>query len=194
MIYILCAFEAEARAVIDAYKLEKKESSDFKLFFNEEMLVLISGMGQKKAKNALEYLLLNYPNTKEDIFINLGTCAGQKEFEIGTLVQIKQLQNEEESHRLCTKSSGLPAVTCFSSPTPVQRPTATDIAEMEAISIYPIVSQYFSLKQVSFLKIVSDHFNPVKLSKPFVIELTNRNLKAIKEHLKVMQESPDECY
>ena len=193
MIYILCAFEAEARALLDAYKLQKRETEPFKLFVNDEILVIISGMGQDKAKNALEYLLLNHPNTQKDIFINLGTCAGQKEFSIGELVQVKQLQNKEESHLLCTNFSSLRSVTCFSSTLPLDRPTPTDIAEMEAMAIYTVVSQYFPLKQISFLKIISDNFNPIRHSKSFIIELTTRNINTIKKHIKQIQENKDEC-
>ena len=187
MTYILCAFETEARAILDNYKLQKRQSHPFKTFYDENIFIIISGMEQNKAKEAVEYLLLNFPHKSNDIFINLGTCAGQKEFPIGSLVQVQQLQDEEESHRLCVQNKAIKAVSCFSSVLPLDRPTSTDIAEMEAIGIYKIISKYFPLKKISFLKIVSDNFNPIKHEKAFIIKLTQDNLVEIKAHIELMK-------
>ena len=52
MTYILCAFESEARAIIDKYKLLKGNSDKYTLFKNENFLIFISGMGQDNAYNA----------------------------------------------------------------------------------------------------------------------------------------------
>jgi len=188
MTYILCAFETEARALIDSYKLQKRNSHPFKLFYDEEVFIIISGMGQDKAEEAVEYLLLNFSHKKDDTFLNLGTCAGQKGFPIGSLVQVQQLQDEEESHRMCIQNRDIQAVSCFSSPLPLDRPTATDIAEMEAIGIYRTISKYFPLKKISFLKIVSDNFNPIPHKKAFIIKLTQDKLVEIKAHIELMKQ------
>jgi len=187
MTYILCAFETEARAIIDAYKLQKRSTHPFKLFYDEEVFIIISGIGQEKAAEAVDYLLLNFQHNSEDIFINLGTCAGQKVFPIGTLVQVKQLQDEDESHRMCIQNKAIQAVSCFSSSLPLDRPTATDIAEMEAIGIYRAINNYFPLKKISFLKIVSDNFNPIKHEKAFIIKLTQDNISSIKTHIELLK-------
>ncbi len=187
MTYILCAFETEARALLDSYQLQKRQGHPFKTFYDENIFVIISGMGQKKAEESVEYLLLNFPHKTNDTFINLGTCGGQKEFPIGSLVQVQQLLDEEESHRLCIQNTEIKAVSCFSSVLPLDRPTSSDIAEMEAIGIYKIVSKYFPLNKISFLKIVSDNFNPIKHEKAFIIKLTQDNLFKIKSHIELMK-------
>ena len=187
MTYILSAFETEVRALIDAYKLQKRQSHPFKIFYDENIFIIISGMGQEKAAEAVAYLLLNFPHKTNDIFINLGTCAGQKEFPIGSLVQVQQLQDEEESHRLCIQNNDIQAVSCFSASLPLDRPAPTDIAEMEAIGIYRTLNKYFPLKKISFLKIVSDNFNPIKHEKAFIIKLTQDNLVEIKAHIELMK-------
>ena len=187
MTYILSAFETEARALIQSYGLQKDVNHPFKLFYSEEILIIISGMGQEKAKEAIEYLLLNFPNKTDDIFINLGICAGQKEFAVGTLLQIKQLQDEEESHHLITCNEYIQAVSCFSSFVPLDIPTTTDIAEMEAMGIYRVIHTYFPRKQISFLKIVSDNFNPIKFSKAFIIGLFQNKLSQIQDHITLLQ-------
>lgn len=193
MIYIFCAFETEARALIDRYKLTKCKSGKYTLFANEEILIFISAMGQENARNTAQHLLLNFPAKKEDIFINLGVCAAQSSYEIGKILQIEKLVDEDESHRLKTVYSSIQKVSCFSAKTPQGRPVNEDIAEMEAMSIYNNISQYFSAEHISFLKVVSDNFNPVKLEKQFIISLIQKNIPLIDEHIKIMQErNPDE--
>lgn len=184
MIYIMSAFEAEARSLIDYFKAQKHKSSPFKIFCNKNVLIIISGMGQENAYSAIEYLLLNYPNKEEDIFINLGVCAGHNRYNIGNLVQIKHLKNDEESHILYTIGNSIKEVSCFSARKPLERPCSTDIAEMEAMSIYKGISEYFRPQRTSFLKIVSDNFKPVKPKKQFIIELTRKNLPLIHNHIK----------
>jgi len=187
MIYILCAFETEARALIDRYKLQKKHSGPYKYFGDDQRLILISGMGQDNASEAITHLLLNFSHIPDDIFINLGVCAAQSSFDIGELVQIKKLQNEEESHFLSTPNSDLKSVSCFSAKKALDRPVNEDIAEMEAMNIYKTISQYFQADKISFLKVVSDNFNPVKPSKQFIISLMQNRLEAIDNHIQSMQ-------
>ena len=187
MIYILCAFETEARAFIDRYKLQKKNSGPYKYFDDEERLIFISGMGQDNASEAINHLLLNFSHSSDDIFINLGVCAAQSSFEIGELLQIKKLQNDEESHILSTPHSDLKTVSCFSGNKALDRPVNEDIAEMEAMNIYKTISQYFQADKISFLKVVSDNFNPIKPSKQFIISLMHNKLEAITEHIQNMQ-------
>ena len=188
MTYILSAFETEARALIDFYKLSKKNNSAYKIFYNEDIFLIISGMGQERASEAIEYLILNYPNKKEDIFINLGICAGQKKYKVGELLHVETLTNNEESHKMAKIGNKITQVSCFSSKTPVSSIISQDIAEMEAMSIYKVVRDYFKHTNISFLKIVSDNFNPQKFSKQFVIDLTFNNLEKINSHIQDLNE------
>jgi len=187
MTYILCAFEIEARALIDRYKLQKGKSGPYKIFSNEDILVFISGMGQDNAVEAIQNMLLNFPNTHKDIFINLGICAAQSSYEIGEILQIKKLKDEEASHLLKTPDSGIKTVSCFSSKVPLDRPVNEDIAEMEAMSFYTNIREYYEAKNISFLKVVSDHFNPNKPDKQFIISLIQKNISKIDEHLNQMR-------
>ncbi len=187
MIYIFCAFETEARALIDKHRLSKRKSGLYTLFTNEEILIFISGMGQENANNAAMHLILNFPAKKDDIFINLGVCAAQSSYRVGNILQIEKLVDEKESHRLKCVSSPVQKVSCFSAKLPQDRPVNEDIAEMEAMSIYNTISQYFAAEHISFLKVVSDNFNPVKLEKQFIISLIQKNIPLIDEHIKIMQ-------
>jgi len=188
MTYILSAFESEARAIIDKHRLIKMKSGIYTLFKNEEFLVFISGMGQDNAHLATQHLLLNFPNKTNDIFVNLGICAAQSSFKVGELLQINKLQDTQESHLLKTIDSDLPKVSCFSSHEALNRPVNEDIAEMEAMSIYKEIRTYFNPSCISFIKVVSDNFNPVKFNKGFIISLISTNLPMIMKHLQKMKE------
>ncbi|MDF1881312.1 hypothetical protein JHD50_08360 [Sulfurimonas sp. MAG313] len=184
MIIIFCAFEVEARALVDKYKLSKKEDDEYKTFYNEDTLILISGMGQDNAQKASEYFLLNYSHSQKDIFINLGICAAHTIYKVGDIVQIKKLANEEESHLLKTANSSIKKVSCFSTKVPVSCPVNEDIAEMEAMSLYLALSPYFPKENMSFLKVVSDNFDCAKPNKDFIISLFNNQFNEIDTHIK----------
>ena len=189
MIYILCAFEAEARALIDKYKLTKYKSGVYTLFKNKEVVIFICGMGQENAQLAMQDLMLHFPNQDNDILINLGICAAQNSFEVGSLLQVSKLQSQEESHLLTTVNSGIPTASCFSSSKVLDRPVNEDIAEMEALGIYTNIFPHFKPNNISILKVVSDNFKPTKFNKGFIISLINKNLPQITRHINIMKES-----
>jgi hypothetical protein len=192
MIYVICAFEAEARALIEHYKLEKDPRSPYTLFSSEEMIILISGMGQDNAKNTVKYLLSHYPHSDDDVLMNLGICAAQEQFPIGTLLHVQSLHNESEHFELEVSGSSLQKVSCFSAEQVLTRALENDIAEMEAISLYKAASTYFTPSKISVLKVVSDHFKPFKIKKQFIIDLIKPHVKAIDTHLKKIQGNTDD--
>lgn len=183
MLYIICAFEAEARAIIDHYKLTKKQTQPFALFESSEVLLIICGMGPDNAKVASQYLLATFPPRKEDSFLNIGICAAQDDYKIGELLQAQSLQDQMVSYKLQLLDTAIKPVSCYSSDKVLDAPSNTDIAEMEALSIYENISSYFEPKNISFLKVVSDNFKPFKPNKQFIIDLIRNNIKPIKEHI-----------
>ena len=183
MLYVICAFEAEARALIDAYKLVKKQSEPFVLFESKEIRLLICKMGQANAKEACQYLSQHYTLQKEDKLLNLGICAAQEKYEIGSLLVVKSLSNENTNYELQTLDSNLNQVSCYSSAQALDNPSQSDIAEMEALSIYESLSAYFAEGHITFLKVVSDNFKPFKPNKQFIIDLIKNNLKEIQGHI-----------
>jgi hypothetical protein len=191
MVYFICAFRAEARALIDHYKLQKDSTQLYPVFFNEKMTILISGMGQSNATKAVDFLLSHYPQSNNTILINLGICAAQEKFPIGSLLQVQSLQNESERFELTTFDSILDKVSCFSSDHAQAQATKTDIAEMEAISLYKAASVSFGSTKISILKIVSDHFKPFKIKKQFIIDLIRPHLQEIDAHIKQIQGEAD---
>ncbi len=187
MTYILCAFEAEARTLIDSYRLKKEQTEPYTLFANEGYILIISGMGQENGKESSRYLLSNFPPRKDDIFINLGVCAAKEAYTIGELLQVETLQNERSSYPLDIRDSSIKTVSCFSATIPLDKASSSDIAEMEALSVYEVIQGSFRKEKISFLKIVSDNFRPFIPKKQFIIGLVHKNIKTIQAHIKKLQ-------
>ena len=187
MIYIFCAFEAEARALIDSYKLIKKQSVPFVLFSNESIQLILSGMGQQKAKEAAEYLLTLHTIQNTDIFLNIGVCAAKENYKIGELLEVNQIHDETNTYPLQSHSSILKPVTCFSASQAQGKGRDSDIAEMEALGLYLVLKDDFISDRISFLKIVSDNFKPFIPKKSFIIGLIQARVKEIKEHIQNLQ-------
>ena len=186
MLYIICAFEAEARVLIDSYKLIKKQTTPFTLFENSEIRLVISLMGPEKAASASKYLISSFSPKRDDSFLNLGICAAQKEYPIGKLLQIKTLTDGKSSYTLETLDSTIKSASCYSSNETMDTVTKTDIAEMEALALYENISSSFHPENISFVKVVSDHFKPFKPSKQFVIDLIRNNLTPIQKHITLL--------
>ncbi len=183
MLYIICAFETEARALIDTYRLVKRQSQPFVLFESKEIRLIICKMGQQNAKEACEYLSQHYTLEQEDKLLNLGICAAHENYQIGSLLLVKSLNNQDTKYELQTLDSGLTKVSCYSSEQVLDKPSQSDIAEMEALAIYQSLSPYFQQENISFLKVVSDNFKPFKPNKQFIIDLIRKNIKEIQNHI-----------
>jgi len=191
MIYIFCAFEAEARAVIDAYGLKKKIADPWTIFASKEIELVISGMGQENAKKAAQYLLSTYTIKEKDLLLNIGICAAQDDYTIGELLEIEHLHHGNKAFHLRPQPSTIKKVSCFSVNKAQSRHLATDIAEMEAFGLYETLKDHFQPYKISFLKIVSDNFQPFIPKKSFVIGLIQAHIKEIKKHIEHLQGDND---
>ncbi len=191
MTYIFCAFEAEARAIIDYLHLKKKETMPFKTFSNSDIQLMICGMGQENALHTATYLLENISiDPKRDSLINIGICAAKNDFSIGDLVLVNQLCDEKRCFFLSPAALGHQEVSCFSAKAPLDQPCREDIAEMEAMSIYQSLHHIFNPSKVAFLKVVSDHFTPFKPKKQEIITLMHSRLKEIINTISLLQGEP----
>ncbi len=187
MTYILCAFESEARALIDTYRLHKEQSEPFAVFANSKICLIISGLGQENAKGASRYLLEQFAPSYQDSLINLGICAAQEQFEIGTLLQIKTLRNAQADYSLSCGASHIPCVSCLSTSTVQEKSIQEDIAEMEAFSIFESLQEHFAPENIRFFKVVSDHFKPFIPKKQLVISLIQAHIKTLKSEIELLQ-------
>lgn len=174
MIYILCALQAEAQAFVDKYKLKKESLSNYKLFKNEKFMIIVSGIGVDNARDATQTLINYFDISDDDIYLNIGICAANKSFEIGELIEIDAIEYEGLHYKLAKNTSHM--LTCIDkeADTPL-----TDIVDMESFGFYEAVKHSPAIKNFYILKIVSDHFEPKKITKEFAKSLIFNQIDAI---------------
>jgi purine-nucleoside phosphorylase len=95
MIYILTAFSSEAIPIIRHFQLKKNLShTRFDIYENEQMKLIISGVGKLKSAIATTYLLLKEPPRKNDKIINFGICGSATEkYKIGQPIIINKIED-----------------------------------------------------------------------------------------------------
>jgi len=180
MLYITVALSAEARPLIEHFKLTRTYALPYTMFENEEVKLIVTGVGIENAMMATSAFLGHFPPSSDDVFFNIGICAAPKSFEIGEAVLAHKItSNLEQKHSyfpdiLFEHTLSECELLCVSSPqnTPLHVPT-----DMESYGVYKAVSRFLDTHQILFFKVVSDHFEPENVSKELTIELISKNLK-----------------
>ena len=177
MLYITVALSAEARPLIEHFQLTRTYTLPYTIFENEEVKLIVTGIGIENAMMATSALLGQFPPSKTDILINIGICAAPQSFEIGEAFLVHKISYKDnfsfpdilfehvlkESDILCVDE---PVDEILNNP-----------VDMESYGVYKAASRFFSTHQILFLKVVSDHFEPQSVTKELAIELISKNLK-----------------
>ncbi len=183
MLYITVALSAEARALIDTFKLSRTYTLPYTMFENEEIKLIVTGVGRENAMMATSALLGRFPPSHNDIFVNLGICAAPKEFAIGAMILAHKLTAPFEN-----TSSFFPDILfehpliecellCVDAPqtSPLHAPT-----DMESFGAYKAASRFFDTHAMLFFKVVSDHFEPLHVSKDSALALISQSMDTFK--------------
>ena len=158
MTLIHTALLCEAQTFIEKFKL-KKINSIPKIYSNDDILVLISGVGKENTFKSLEYLFKNYTISKA---INIGVAGvSSNSINIGELYCCnKQLKDIK----------WLPLET-------VETPQTTNISkqitlyDMEAKYFLDICLKFLDEKDIYIFKVVSDYLSDEILPKDFIKKL-----------------------
>jgi nucleoside phosphorylase len=157
MLYIVTALKSEAQAFVDKYKLTKSRYENFTIFKNTEMFVLISGVGSKNMEIATSKIIKEFTILDSDIFLNIGICGADEEYKIGELLEINSIIYNNKKFILSNNiSNTITSVdyevsdNCFS------------IVDMESFGFYQAVKE---MKNCYIFKVVSDHFEPNRVTK-----------------------------
>ncbi|MGB5867589.1 MAG: hypothetical protein WBG69_06935 [Arcobacteraceae bacterium] len=169
MILIHTALLCEAQSFIEYYKLNKLNS---KIYLNDQMVILISGIGKQNTLSNLEYMFVNYNITKA---FNIG-IAGCND----TTVPIGELFCT--NHNLKNINT-LPLITNDTVTTDSTLEQST-LYDMEAHYFQEISLHYLEPKNIYIFKIVSDYLSSEKLAKDYIKLLISKQ-KKIHEFLKL---------
>lgn len=76
MIYIVCALYIEAKFFIEKFNLKKNNLlNEFQVFENENIKLIISGVGRIKSAIAVSYLAMKFDIKENDFIFNIGFCG-----------------------------------------------------------------------------------------------------------------------
>jgi len=160
MLYIVCALKPEAQAFIDKYKLKKESLKEFKTFSNADIRLIVSGVGVKRARLATQTLINSYDISDKDIYINIGICGASTEYTIGELLNISSILYEDIEYTLSQTTKH--RLTCLD----VEATKSTyPLVDMESFGFYDATSHSPAIKHSFIFKVVSDHFEPHKVTK-----------------------------
>jgi len=160
MLYIVTALKPEAQAFIDYHKnLKKEKLNNLTIFKNNNITLIISHLGVQNARVATQTLINHFDITDDDIFLNAGICGASKKYAIGELLEIGSLCYHDQHYNINKTPNTL---ICL------DKEAATDthtIADMESYGFYDAVIHNPAIKNFHILKVVSDHFEPRKVTK-----------------------------
>lgn len=157
MLYILTALKPEAQSFVDKFKLVKSKCDNFTLHEGKNIKIIVSGVGAENAKAAADAMIKNFKPDECDTFINIGICGANSRYKIGELLEIGSIVYQNEKYIL--NENVLHVITCNDSEVSEER---YEIVDMESFGFYEATK---GLKNLYMYKIVSDHFEPHKVTK-----------------------------
>ncbi|ABP66023.1 hypothetical protein Csac_0383 [Caldicellulosiruptor saccharolyticus DSM 8903] len=198
MIYIVTAFHAEAKPLIEHFELKKLyEPSKFQIFSGNDTLLIESKEGIVKSSIATTFALTKFGAGSKDIALNIGICgAVENAFSKGDVILCNKIINHhskkafypdiliQHSMKEATLESFMHPVKKDSLPVEIEG----DIVDMEGAGFFEAASIFLPLHNVHCIKIVHDFLdfekiNPVEIenlikqSIPHIENLINSLLK-----------------
>ena len=159
MILIHTALRCEAQSFIEYYKLKKLNS---KIYLNDEIIILISGIGKKNTLSSLDYMFLTY-DIKKAINIGIAGCNNIN-IKIGNLYCTNQNIKEIENLPLITSDTVVTSSNAM----------ATSLYDMEGQYFDQVSQKYLKKENIYIFKIVSDHLSSKILQKDFIKNLISK--------------------
>jgi hypothetical protein len=181
MIFLITALHAEAKPLCEYYRLKRDTSLPYILYRNEKIVLLVSGIGKTNALMAVSALLGWRIPKPEDCLINIGICGAPLTYEIGKVLLIHQIHDGERHYYpdiLYTHPLRECSLKCVDDAQTISHDYPVD---MESSAVFQAASRFFKLHQIALIKIVSDHFEPERVTKEGVVELVRTNLSVIDE-------------
>ena len=160
MLYIVSALKPEAQAFVDKYKLTKDRLDSFLLFKSSTIMLIVSGVGVDRARDATQTLINHFDITDDDIYLNIGICGANTRHEIGELLNISSIIYKDIEYKLS------PHIKQTIHSLDIEAEEAIyDVVDMEAYGFYDAVIHSPAIKNIHILKVVSDHFQPETITK-----------------------------
>ena len=176
MLYIIVALKPEAQAFVDRYKLTKSKLDNFTIFSDKNMILIVSGIGINNSTIATQTLINHYDITDDDIYMNIGICGASKDYKIGELLEINEVRYGHSVIKLNNNSKNI--LNCVDIEVSED---GYEIVDMESFGFYDAVIHSPAIKKIYILKVVSDNFEPNKVTKDSTKSLVFNVIDGINE-------------
>lgn len=176
MIYLITALDAEARPLIEKYRLKRDYTLPYTLYVGEEIVLLVTQPGKNNAMMATSALLGWRIPKAQDILLNVGICGAPAEYPIGESMLIHQIFDGDRRYYpdiLYPHTLRESPLLCSETPADTPRDIPVD---MESGGVYAAAARFFKLHRMAFFKIVSDHCQPETVTKEGVITLVHSRI------------------
>lgn len=180
---IVCALFAEAKPLIDHFQLRKKQGYfPFSIFENDNMSLIISGVGKYAAATALSYISALW-HTSFLSYLNVG-IAGHKSLDLGTLCipsKVIHPGSKKDFYPALMLDIGAKVEPLYTLDKPTDDYFEKALFDMEAYEFFNCGIRFTTLEHLVSLKVVSDNEkNPAnQLTAPYVANLIKEHIDAI---------------
>ncbi|CDF58416.1 Spore photoproduct(EC:) [Thermobrachium celere] len=185
MLYISTALYIEAQEFIKKLNLKRDNSiTKFEVFKNEDVLLIITGVGKVKSAVAVSYLLSKYDIKENDLFINIGVCGCRdRNVQFGEIFICNKILDNDTKYTyypdmLLAHPFKEASIETFSRKV-AEEEVEAELVDMESSALYQAASLFFQPHQIIFLKIVSDYLNPDIIDNKHIINIIERNADSI---------------
>ena len=176
---IVSAFYKEVAPIIKHYKL-KKQNTPFEVFKNNEIIVIISGIGKLNSAIATTYLLNNY---KINFIINFG-IAGSATKQIGELFLINKINSNLYPDILYSHNFNETYIECFDE---IKTDGNLNLVDMESEGFFKAATKFLALENIFLIKIVSDNLICFRPDNNFMNNLIQPHLKKIINFIETLE-------
>ena len=176
MTLFVSALNSEAKPLIELFKLSLVKDSNFKIFENNKLVLIISGIGSINAAIATTYAINKFDITNT---VNIGICGSfDKSVNTGDIFDIKKVINYQthKVYHLKNLKRVAPAKTLYSFENPQNSPILKNsLADMESIGFFLSAREFIDPKNIYILKVVSDYIDDKILTNKKVSSLIKKH-------------------
>lgn len=191
MFFIVTAFHAEAKPIIEYFGLKKvMKPCRFQVFVGESVALVESGLGIVASAAATSFLLTEFEAGAKDAVLNIGICgAKDSSFKKGDIILCHKIINHD------TKRTFYPDIIVehkmkeavletFSFPVNKEEYPCSiegDVVDMEGAGFFETASFFLPPHKIHCLKVVYDHLDSEKVEPALVSELIRGKLPLIEQ-------------
>jgi len=201
MLNIVCALHCEAKPIIDFYKLSALSDCVFPIYSNEQINLVVTGIGKVDTAAAMAYLFTKTLEQKNSAWLNYG-IAGHKNAMLGDWFNVNKIT--ESSTAINWYPSRFQNIDCLTASlktvdNPVSLYEPEKLYDMEASSFMSTALKFSGIELIQLMKVVSDNEEShlVEINKKHVQKLLLKNLDPLISMIAVLQQHKkdfDEIY